>query len=129
MKVLGPIAHEIYKQHRDIVVVVTPICYQSFYRSTGIHSGRPDVWFPFDGLCFYPGFGLWFVKTRFVLPEQYNTTLYRFGDKELLQISNQLYAMNIPRSTNIKTPKDINLFINNDYTEEFNRILEKFVGE
>ena len=125
--VLGPIAHEIYKQHRDIVAVVTPTRHQGFYRSTGIHSGRPNVWFPFDGLCFYPGFGLWFVKTRFILPEQLNTPLYRFGEQELLQISDTLYDMQIPKSTNVMAPKDINIFLDNQYTKDFNSILEDFL--
>lgn len=125
-EVLGPIAHEIRNQHRDIVVVTTEQIRQGFYRSTGRSSGRPGVWFPFDGLCFFPGHGLWFVKSRFILTEQFDSPLYRFGNNELLRISDELYASHIPASSDVRTEKEVNLFLSNECTIEFNQIIQKF---
>lgn len=125
-KVLGPIAHEICNEHRDIVVVTTEQIRQGFYRSTGRSSGRPGVWFPFDGLCFFPGHGLWFVKSRFILPEQLDSPLYRFGDPELLRISDELCARHIPASTDVRSEEAVNLFLANDRTSEFNQTIHDF---
>lgn len=121
--VVGPIAHEVQNgaQHRDIVVVVTNDKRQAFYRSTGINSGRPGVWFPFDGICVLPRLGLWFVKQRFVLPEQMHTPLYRFGTDDLLAVSTWLGSQNIPLCNDVRPSMEVNRFIDNEFTAECNQ--------
>jgi hypothetical protein len=121
--VFGPIAHEVQNgaQHRDIVVVITNNKRQAFYRSTGVNSGRPGVWFPFDGICALPGPRLWYVKQKYIVPEQLHTPLYRFGSDDLMVISTWLYNQNIPLCIDVRTSMDVNRFIDNEYTIECNQ--------
>ena len=66
---------------------------QPFYRSTGRNSGKPDTWFPFDGII-DKGYGrLWFNKRRFIVDGE----LDRYGTEQHRLISNHLAELNIER--------------------------------
>jgi hypothetical protein len=60
------------------------------------------------------------------LTEQFDSPLYRFGNNELLRISDELYASHIPASSDVRTEKEVNLFLSNECTIEFNQIIQKF---
>jgi hypothetical protein len=64
-----------------------------FYRSTGNNSGKPGVWFPFDGIKLVAGFGAWFDKQRYspMLPSAH--PLCRFGAAENRAISDEIARM------------------------------------
>lgn len=78
---------------RDIVrVMLDDGTVQPFYRSSGRNSGRPGVWFPFDGLwpyC-YPLQG-WFNKKRY---HRGYHPMDRLGTSFYKSISDALFIMN-----------------------------------
>lgn len=71
---------------RKIVVVKVPGWgRQAFYQSSGANSGKPDKWFPFDGIV--PG---WFVKDRFGGFKDPEHRLYRYGYECLAEVGDWL---------------------------------------
>jgi len=92
---------------RDVIVVKLPDgTTQPFYRSTGHNSGRPGVWFPFDG--WRPGgpHG-WFIKDRFIVRGPLN----RYGTQEMKDESDRLATMDIPIGDDVDHGSLVNEFI------------------
>ncbi len=78
---------------RDVVVVELPSgARQAFYRSTGINSGRPGEWLPFDGVAEGGRLHGWFDKGRYEVAGP----LHRFGSEENRAVSEWLGAQDIP---------------------------------
>lgn len=97
---------------RDIIIVNN----QPFYRSSGHNSGLPGIWLPFDGISFQNS--LWFSKNRYLQP------IHRFGTQELKNISDWLSTIDIPEGKTIIKPQEVNLWINNEFTQQFNELLD-----
>lgn len=82
---------------------------QPMYRSTGINSGMPGTWLPFD--CITNG-GTWFDKSRYVgiTNPDVPPHLERFGTPELKKLSEELGELGI--SLGVYTAwEDINDFL------------------
>lgn len=100
---------------RDIIrVELDDGSIQPFYRSTGKNSGMKDEWLPFNGISLY--FGLWFDKNGYIEGDW-----YRYGSEELFRISKKLAELNIGPGE-IKTPYEINLFLNTPASLSFNEL-------
>jgi hypothetical protein len=85
---------------RDIVIVETSLGRQAFYRSTGINSGAPGNWFPFDEVR--PADG-WFNKWAYAdgPGREEGALLHRLGNPEFARISEELAVSAIPRGQQV----------------------------
>ena len=108
---------------RTIVRVFIDGVAQLFYRSSGANSGRPGVFFPFDGLIMAGDVPVWFNKRRFVLEDE-GHPLDRYGTQEMKDISDALALLNIPQGI----PTDghrVNRFIKETCGKRFQLVLTK----
>lgn len=105
LTVAGPAAHVSSTGTRRLFLVAfyggKP---QAFYQSSGHSSGKPGVWFPFDGLderC-------WFRKTRFTHP-RVSRELHRFGTETLRRVSRKLAGVEIePPAVELREASEVN---------------------
>lgn len=69
---------------------------QGFYQSTGVNSGKPGQWLPFDGQFFFPRRGYqWIHKKRF---ENADPELNRYGTQAIKDVATGLDKLDIDTS-------------------------------
>lgn len=83
---------------------------QPFYLSTGRHSGRQGVWFPFDG---GNSLAKWFVKSRYSVrdDEGNELPLHRFGSERLREISDFLSVLDVSSAKEVQTLEEVNQYL------------------
>lgn len=83
---------------------------QPFYLSTGRHSGRQGVWFPFDGANVIVQ---WFHKSRYSArdDEGNELPLHRFGSEQLKEISDFLSVLDVSSAKEVFTLEEVNQYL------------------
>jgi RHS repeat-associated protein len=88
----------------DVIVVETSLGRQGFYRSTGNNSGMPGAWLPFDEMG--ANVNKWGYTEMAGFQE--GEPLFRFGNQEFRDISNELGNMDIPVGAPVQSGEHMN---------------------
>lgn len=102
--------HSIEFHGRVVIKILVDDKIQPFYKSSGRNSGKPGIWFPFDGVDVD---ACWFKKDRYIKAgaSEEDLRLHRYGNNKLLEISRALNKIDIISTSEVYTLADVNQYL------------------